>query len=597
MIKLICILLATTPLTSIFLSPDGSRALKIDELRDITVEDMNDVQRALTIDNFKNLDTKGLASLILKTPRLATPGDVTAAGLKPRSIHLLGRTPNIEYVPSNTQPVTSIEIKKPIEIVQPVKIKNSTDYTVVKQPEFYNSPMTLKSPTLDLPQFITKETGEICLPELETIKLPQLTQPGEINVDLPQVNLERIDAQFPDIQLKSQQIDLPSVNVQKINTALPDVNVQGIEHDAFPDINVPNVDAQLPDIVLPNAQQIVMPEVNLPEMDHSMPEVNIPVQDQLELPDISLAKIDSELPQIDVNVAAHADLPSLDLPDFTTNVPTFEIKSKQAEDINVYVPRVPIPELKVKAAPEIQGINVNAFIPDQVTQSGFHGHADITSLGQKAVAFPKLIGVTPGPPRIPDLLMKGASASISPQILMPNISINVPKIEAPGMPMSPVKIEKQLIPIPSVKFPLPKINFHKVAIPKMPKFKACPKFDCPDLVVPIPELHKSVENISVEEVPKKQIVAPKKMILSYLLVPEHQYKEMKIKAKPMEKIIPKRKVVKKKLVDHDLQKYWHKYDLPNEVARAYGIYGVKAKKDAEVEILKGDYVGASLHGN
>lgn len=586
---LISLLLVTAPLAGIFLNPDGSRALRIDELEGITVEDMSDVQKALTLENFKNLKDKDLASLILKTPRLATPGDVIGVGLMPKSDHLAGRTPNLVYLPSDTEPVTQVEIKKPAEIS--AEVARPVDHTVVKQPEFFDSPMLLKTPKLDLPQFISKETGEICLPEIEPVKLPQLTQPGEIHADLPQVHLDSIDAQLPDINLESQQIDLPSVNVQKIDTELPDVNVKGIEHDALPDINVPTVDAELPDIALPSAQQIAMPQVNLPQMDHSMPEVNIPVQDQLELPDINLAKIDSELPQIDVDLAAHADLPSLDLPQFETSVPTFEIKSKQAKDINVFVPRVPIPKLKVKAAPQIEGVDVNAFIPNVVTQEGNEGHADITTLGQKAVAFPKLEGVTPGPPRIPDLLMKGATATISPQIPMPNISINVPKIVAPSVPLGSVRIEKEMIPIPSVKFPLPKIDFHQVEIPKMPKFKYCP-FDCPDLVVPIPELHKSVENVIETEV-EKPVVVPKKMVLSYLLVPEDKYKQMKVKAKPIKKLVPMKKVVKKKLPTHDLQKYWHKYDLPNEVARAYGIYNLK-KSPKDVEILKGDYVGSSL---
>ena len=139
---------------------------------------------------------------------------------------------------------------------------------------------------------------------------------------------------------------------------------------------------------------------------------------------------------------------------------------------------------------------------------------DITTLGQKAVAFPNMQGFNPGPAIIPNLLMKGASAAISPQIPMPNISINVPKIEAPAAKLGKIVIEKQMIPIPSVKFPMPNINFHQVAIPKMPHFKAC-LYDCPDLVVPIPELHKSVVNL-VEKKVVEQPVVPKKMILSYV---------------------------------------------------------------------------------
>jgi hypothetical protein len=590
---LISLLLITAPLAAIFLNPDGSRALRIDELEGITVESMDDVQRALTIENFNNLKDSDLASLILKTPRLATPGDVTAVGLEPKNPHLQGRTPNIKYVPSDTVPVTRVEIKKPSVVLDSTPIESSVDSTIIKQPEFYNSPLTLKSPTLDLPNFILKDSGEICLPEVEPLKLPQLTQPGEIHAELPKVNLARIDANMPEINLQSQQIDLPSVTVQEINTELPDVNVSGIEHEAFPDINVPNVDAELPDIVLPSAQRIDMPQVNLPQMDHSMPDVNIPVQAQLDLPEINLAKIDSELPQIDVDVAAHADLPSLDLPKFETSVPTFEIKSKQAEKINVEVPRVPIPQLKIKAAPQIKGVDVGAFIPSVVTLDGAEGYADITTLGQKAVAFPKLEGVAPGAPALPDLLMKGASATISPQIPMPDLSIRVPKIEAPAANLGKLIIQKQMIPIPSVKFPLPKINFHQVEIPRMPKFKAC-IFDCPDLVVPIPELHESVVNLVDQKVVEKPVVVPKKMVLSYLLVPETKYNQMKMKAKPMKKII-KKNLIKKKLIAHDLQKYWDKHDLPNEVARAYGIYGKKKVQD--VEVLKGDYVGTSLNGN
>ena len=587
---LISLLLLTAPLAAIFLNPDGTRALRIDELEGITLESMDDVQKALTLENFKNLKDDDLASLILKTPRLAMPGDVTGSLLEPKGDHLDGRTPNIKYVASDTQPVTKVLIKTP-QVVQDVEVSKPVDYTVIKQPEFYNKPMTLKSPTLDLPKFIVTDSGEICLPEVEPLKLPQLTQPGEIHAELPQVNLAKIDAEMPEINLKSQQIDLPSVTVQEINTELPHVNVSGIKHEAFPDINVPNVDAELPDIVLPSAQRIDMPQVNLPEMDHSMPDVTIPVQAQLNLPEINLAKIDSELPEIDVDVAAHADLPSLDLPKFETSVPTFEIKSKQAEKINVEVPRISIPQLQVQAAPEIEAVDIDAATRHVITQDGFEGHADITTLGKKAVAFPKLDGVAPNAPVISDLLMRGASAIISPQIPMPDLSINIPRIQAPAANLGKLVIQKVQIPIPSVKFPMPKINFHQVEIPKMPHFKAC-LFDCPDLVVPIPELHKSVENIIEKKVIEEPVV-PKKMVLSYLLVPEDKYKEMKLKAQPMKKII-KKKVIKKKLIAHDLQKYWDKYDLPNEVARAYGIFGKKTVKSPEV--LKGDYVGTSLSG-
>ena len=587
---LISLLLITAPMATIFLNPEGTEALGLDELEGITVEDMNDVQRALTLKNFQNLKDSDLASLILKTPRLAYPGDVSGAGLRPKSDHLENRTPNLRYVPSNTQPVTQIKIRKPQQtILQPEPI--TVDHTVVKQPQFYNSPQILQTPTLDLPQFVLKDSGEICLPEVEHVEMPQLIQPGEIHAELPQVNLARIDAQMPNINLKSQQIDLPSVNVQKIDTSLPDVNVQGIKHQAFPDINVPNVDANLPDIVLPSAQKIAMPEVNLPQMDHSMPQVNIPVQDQLDLPDVNLVKIDSELPDFKVDLASHADLPSLELPKFKTSIPTFEVKSKQAEKINVTVPRVPIPELKVKAAPEIEGIDINAFIPSVVTQKGFEGYADITTLGQQAITFPNMQGYTPGPAIIPNLLMKGASASISPQIPMPNISINVPKIEAPAAKLGKIVIQKEMIPIPSVKFPMPKINFHQVAIPKMPHFKAC-IYDCPELVVPIPELHKSVENLVEEKVVEQPVVIPKKMVLSYVLIPENKYKQMKKTAKPLKKIVTKKKVVNKRVITHDLQKYWDKHDLPNEVARAYGIWGKKPIQ--KIETLKGDYVGTSL---
>lgn len=589
---LLSTLLLAGPLVGVFLTPDGKRTLTIPELEPITIEDMSDVQRALTLKNFRDLKDSDLPSLILKTPRLATPGDVAGDGLKPKSNFLLGRTPNLRYVPSDTKPVTRIEIVQPIENIGSAEPAKVIDSTVIKQPEFYNKPQVLPTPTLDLPKFVVKDSGEICLPEVAPIKLPQLTQPGEIHVDLPQVNLARIDAEFPDINLQGQQVDMPSVTVQEIDTVLPDVNVRGIEHEAFPDINVPNVDAELPNIALPVAQRIDMPQVNLPEMDHSMPDVNIPVQAQLELPDIDVAKIDSELPDIDVDVAAHADLPSLDLPDFETSVPTFEIKSKQAEDINVQVPRVPIPALNIKAVPQIKNVNVKAFIPSVVTLDGAEGHADITTLGQRAVAFPKLIPEDPNAPVLPELLMKGASATIAPRIPMPDLSIRIPNIKAPAAEMGQVIIQKEMIPIPSVKFPMPKINFHQVEIPKMPEIKAC-VYDCP-VVVPIPELHESVVNRLEQKPAPKRVIAPKKMVLSYLLVPQEKYDQFKVRAKESPIVVKKNKIMKKKLIQHDLQKYWNKLDLPNEVARAYEICDDEPLDN--VEVLKGSYVGASQSG-
>lgn len=580
------LLLLSAPLAGIFLSPDGKRALTIPEVEPITVEDMNDVQRALTLKNFRELRDSDLASLKLKTPRLATPGDVAGDGLKPKSNFLLGRTPNLEYVPSKTEPVTNVRLPESTGVSDRVA---SVGSGVIKQPEFYTKPQVLASPSLSLPQFVVKDSGEICLPEVAPINLPQLTQPGDINIELPRVNLAQINADLPEIAVKGQSVELPSVTVQKIDTALPDVNVQGIEHEAFPDINVPDVDAELPSIALPSAQQVVMPQVNLPEMDHSMPDVNIPVQAQLELPEINLAKIDSELPEIDVDVAAHADLPSLELPGFDTSVPTFEIKSKQAEDINVQVPSVPIPELRVQAAPQIEGIDMNAFIPSVVTLDGAEGHADINTLGQKALIFPKLIGENPKAPILPDLLMRGASASIAPKIEMPDLSILVPKIEAPAAEMAKLVIQKEQISIPSVRFPMPKINFHQVVIPKMPKIKAC-VYDCP-VVVPIPELHESVVNkVNTQSAPQP-VSIPENMVLSYMLVPQDKYNQLKLKAKKSPLVVSKNKKTMMQPEVHPLQKYWGKQNLPNEVARAYQICDDLPLDNAN--LLKGSYVGAS----
>ena len=567
---LLLVLTLSVSLSGIFLNEDGTKSLDLSHLDPAFDSDMSDSQKVMTLANFNDLTAEDLDGLSLRDPPLATPGDVFGVGLLPKTDHLLERTPNLRYVQVDHPVAIAPKVIVTKKIIKPsVEIK--TDYRVIEQPEFVQKDVTLAQHDLSLPMFYRNEAGEICLPDLGPIKFPRMTLPGAINADLPRINLDELNAQLPSLNLQKQQIELPSVNVMKIDSALPDIDVQAITHDVFPDINVPGVDANLPEISLPSAQNVAMPKVQVPGLDHSMPKVRVPQQDQLKLPDVSLPGIDSELPDLDLKYAEHENLPDFQLPDLNTTIPD----NAQGVAINVDVPAIRLPDLNVDAARHISSVNVDQIVPHLQTAAFATIPDDIATAGRN-FDIPSLMPAGAGA-FLPDMSMQGNSA-IAPHFVIPKIHVSVPQVKAKVF--VPV-IRKKIIQIPRVHFPMPNIGFHPVRIPSLPKIKNC-FVNCAQVVVADPEPTGSVQ---MHPIPQKKVLT-KDMAKTYMMVPKNIADSLLLKTF-QKKNEPK---AKNTLVGYN--KYWLNKNLPNEVARAYGLRNTKFLAEDPHDQ---HYVGVSRH--
>jgi hypothetical protein len=592
---------------------------------------MTDAQKSLSMANFNNLTADNLDSVEIRPLNVKYPGDVFGQGLLPKSEHLLERTPNLRVVSQelNQDVVGRVRIAQPKKVLKEIPSITVYDKAVIEQPEFYSKDIKLEMPSMKFPEFIQDESMKIGLPEVEAIALPALTMPGNITAALPQVQLADLNTKLPDVEFQNQQIDFPSVDVQKIDTELPEVSVGQVEHSQFPDVFVPGVEADLPDIDLPSDQNVDMPQIEVPSMDHSMPSINVPAQVNMNMPDVDLPSLDTNLPSFDMEFAAQPDLPEFQVPVAETSLPSFNT----ASTINVDMPKISMPELNIQQAPQMAQIDINAYMPNVKTQAFAARPSDIATRKIKGVIVPTKIGMLGKGPVIPNMNMSAMTAVV-PKVSIPKINVSLPKASKGQA----VEIRKKLIPIPKVTFPLPSMQTYQVVLPSIPQIEIHPaqKFELfaanPEaqntlvqehdgVIMTQPKVYVEEETVGGDDEDLTDAQLGLHYKTKFVLVTREVAERMNLQIKTKEEVEAelKRRNEERKRREEErrrreeerrrrqeeeakrlaelgqdkyvLKKYWENRELPNEVARAYGVM----RKDVvpQTDLSEINFVGSS----
>ena len=592
-----CTLILTT--RSIFVNENGTESISLEALNGL---DMSDAQKILSLENFNNLTTDSLDSVEIRPLNIQTPGDVLGQGLLPKSAHLLERTPNLRVVTDNAANVTTdrVRIERPTQVISSIPSVRLFDRNVIEQPEFVMQDVNVEMPAINLPQFTTDESGEICLPEVEPINLPQITMPGSITASLPQVQLAQIDAEMPNIQLQNQQIDLPSVDVQRVNAELPQITVEGVEASEFPDVQVPGVDAELPNIELPSEQNVDMPRVEVPALNQDMPNINVPSQINVDLPDVNLPNLNTDLPNLNLEFAAQPALPDFDVPAPQTTLPSFN----RASTINVDVPAIAIPQLNIRQAPQIADVNINASMPNIRSQAFAARPDDIRTRRIEGVVVPNIVGRGAGI-NIPNFAMRGAAAVV-PTVPIPKVSVNLPTPRAGRA----VEVRRRTIPIPQVNFPMPSMNTFRVQMPSIPNIVICPPEERQQLFTGNPEVENTliqegsenevtVPQVEVEEEPENRFVMVTRDVAERLGLQIRTREQVETELRRQEEERQRREEEARQRLENaqtdrlTLRKFFRNNELPNEVARAFGV--LRSDVIPQTDLSEIDFVGSSGH--
>ena len=646
----LCAMLLVCPLTAIFADQESGVIYK-PSMDGLTEVEMTPEQLTQALANFNNLTSDDIGSIDLQTPVLQTPGDVMGSGLMPKSDHLFERTPNMQYIQSDSLDSISSDIADYVDSADSADSTDSADSApiqeeVVELAEKVTPIVSNDLPAQKLPSgAYLNEMGEICFHEPEPINLPNFVMPGSISARMPSVKLPSMNADFPDLNVQGQSAEFPEVNIGKINTELPSVNVQGISTSSteFPDIDMPNMDSSLPEIAPAQALEVNMPKVSVPELDSSMPDLNIPSQAQMDFPEMDMPSMKIELPKLDAAVKENNlefELPEMDLPNFETNMP----EKKQSENVSVEFPVVRMPFMTYDT-PEIVSEKVNVSMPAINTAKFTAKFADVSDVGSSFVMpeirQAKKIVV----PSMPMMNMQGAAANM-PSIQMPGVSAmyslnnraSAPRVIFPSMNSN----------MPNINIPsMPTFEESKAKIGSIPNIKICKKaYGCPDYLVANPAVYDdshddysdmvrygnpkdceepdhsdhsdhSSESSESEESEEEEALDAN---LGYFTIPASQLNQIqalfdkqaaKDAAEASEEseedeeddhhhndIDYEQRGVRRGADHKDhkfngtIRKYWKQTDLPNEVARAYGIFN-HGQIDPKWKLTDKSFVGTA----
>ena len=642
----LCAMLLVCPLTAIFADQD-SDVIYMPSIDGLTEVKMTPEQLEQAMANFNNLSSDDIGSIDLQTPALQTPGDVMGSGLMPKSDHLFERTPNVQYIRAKYLDDISLDIANYADSADSsdsAPVQNIPE-EVAELSEKVTPIVSDDLPVQKLPSgAYLNEMGEICFHEPEPIALPNFVMPGGISARMPSVKLPSMNADFPDLNVQGQSAEFPEINIGKINSELPSVNVQGIDTSSteFPDIAMPNMDSSLPEIAQAQALEVDMPKVSVPELDSSMPDLNIPSQAHMDFPEMDMPAMDMELPKLNAAVKENNlefELPEMDLPNFETTMP----EKKQSENVSVDFPVVRMPFMKYNT-PELVFPEVNVSMPSINTAKFTAKFADVSDVGS-SFKMPEIRQAEKVVvPSMPMMNMQGASAN------MP--SINVPGVSAMYSLNNKASAPRVIFPsmnsnMPNINIPaMPTFEDSKAKIGSIPNIKICKKaYGCPDYLVANPaayddsgddysdmvrygnpkdctegDISESSESSESEEKEEKEAID---VDLGYLNIPASQLKQIQdlfnaqaIKDaaeaseedeedkedeeddhhhsdKDYEQRGVRRGADNKDLkFNGTIRKYWKHTDLPNEVARSYGIFN-HGQIDPKWKLADKSFVGTS----
>ena len=274
---------------AILLDRNGDPELALISTKDLNLENiedlsMSDAQKLKLMQNFKGLNLGSLKTNSLLTPDIKTPGDVTAVGLEPKSVHLFERTPNLTVLEDRDTVHQIHTIHQPLTVRKAKLNVQRVDLQGPKQ-------ILVTEPAALLPNLVEKRKAVLKIKAPDAVNAPDVKMsPNALRSPLT-IDIPDLQSDLPSLEVEAMpDINMPSIQLEALSKDLPSLDVTPIESHNLPEIDLPQLNKAVPQIELPEDTPI--PSIGLPNFDRDMADFDVvkvnPVLADVNLPQICL---------------------------------------------------------------------------------------------------------------------------------------------------------------------------------------------------------------------------------------------------------------------------------------------------------------------
>lgn len=403
----------------IILDNDGNPELALISTKDLNLQDvedlaMSDAQKLKLMENFRNLNIGNLDEGALLTPDTKAPGDVTAVGLEPKSVHMFERTPNLTVVENRDIETQVHRIHQPNTVykakldVQRVDIQGPKQIIVVE-------------PAALLPNLVEKRKEVLKIKAPDAVNAPDVRMSPEglrspLTIDIPE-----LQSDLPSLEVEAMpDITMPSIQVDPMNKPLPSLNVEPIESRNLPDIDVPVLKKAVPQIELPEDTPI--PGIGLPNFDRKMADIQ-EVKVNPVLADVALPNISDHMNDFDVNRVVQGDFDDFVVPNMKNDMEVFSVPQRQSGDHDVVFEDIRLPNVVETPAPVLKPIELDVQ-PHRIKDINvFNVPHDIRMPQVESPEFQAIPAIQVNAPEINHFMFKPLGPVVEPKVHIPTVGV------------------------------------------------------------------------------------------------------------------------------------------------------------------------------
>lgn len=404
---------------AIILDNNGDPQLALINTSDLNLENiedlsMSDAQKLKLMENFKNLNVGNLNQKTLLTPDTKAPGDVTAVGMEPKSIHDFERTPNLRVIEDRDTVHQIHTIHQPLTVqraqleVRPLNIKGPKQIDIVE-------------PAALLPNLVEKRKAVLKIKAPDAVNAPDVKMSpnglrSPLTIDIPEMN-----SSLPSLEVEAMpDINMPQIEVGPFNKDLPSLNVEPIESHALPEIDVPVLKKAVPQIELPEDTPI--PGIGLPNMDREMADFE-PVKVNPVLADAQLPEISDHMNDFDVNIVEQGEFSGFNVPDQKNEMESFYVPQRQSGNHDVVFDDIELPNVVETPSPVLKSIDLDVQ-PHRIKDINvFNVPHDIRMPQVDSPAFKAIPEIEVNAPEINHFMFKPLGPVIEPKVHIPSVGV------------------------------------------------------------------------------------------------------------------------------------------------------------------------------
>ena len=417
--KLSIFIVLLTTSRSIILDNNGDPQLALISTKDLNLENiedlsMSDAQKLKLMENFKNLNVNNLNTKTLLTPDTKSPGDVTAVGMEPKSVHYFERTPNLTVIDDKDTVHQVHTIHQPLTVQRPgldvrrVEIKGPKQIKIIE-------------PAALLPNLVEKRKAVLKIKAPDAVNAPDVKMSPEglrspLTIDIPD-----LQSDLPSLEVEAMpDITMPTIEVEALNKDLPSLQVEPIESQALPNIDVPVLQKKVPQIELPEDRPI--PGIGLPNMDREMADFDV-VKVNPVLADAALPNISDHMNDFDVKTVEQGGFSDFNVPDQKNEMEKFYVPQRQSGNHDVVFEDIRLPNVVETPSPVLKPIDLDVQ-PHRIKDiEVFNVPHDIRTPQVDSPEFKALPAIEVNAPEINHFMFKPLGPVVEPKVHIPTVGV------------------------------------------------------------------------------------------------------------------------------------------------------------------------------